>query len=1144
MKECPVCKRCFPDHVNHCPSDGDATTASLAGEPILDGRYQLENRLGQGGMGVVFKARHIFLKTAHAIKVILPDLVGNDPMLVTRFRQEALAAAAIRHPNIIAVTDFGVARGTMPFLVMEFVQGKSLHELLVAEKSLSPSRALEIMSAIGAGVAAAHRLNIVHRDLKPLNIMMQDQMPIAEGLKILDFGLAKIKSGDLLGSFVQAKTSGSMGSPFYMAPEQWSDEKPDERADIYSLGVIMYQMLAGDVPFKGTSIPSVMKKHLTMTPTPFAEMGVQVPSQVEVVVRRALEKEAINRPDSVDSFIRELRHAVAQSPSTPPRTTQATICDLVGTSRTSTFENTAMRLKNSQHMEAQRLQEQIALMNESTLRSSEALKSEQKARDRIAREEVAREEAYRLQAEAEEKKKGEEESLPLLRKGQEAIDDSPLEFDDHLTFHLREHDQSASESDELPDARVVLRHSEFHNQGEEHIFEEFVLHENYERLWRSLIHAKGGCNLLTGYGRFGGTSLVACAVVKARTELQRAGSSEAALLVFNFEIKNETRETFEIEATKFGFGRLNSPADVGYNSDFEELKNRAGASQLGGQSSVFELPLDQPIGATFFKPFTTAVQTETNKRDYYFSDLLADLNEYFRQKRTTSELRHIVLRLIKSTYLPSRVVFIIDRIAHLETLETLARSEFFSNKRIRVIVVSREEDFDRWQNANPRLETIGFTKWYVPCLWKIDNSDALFSVDLYQTSRINESFNLFLKHLEYKGRGSLGNIISELRQPVNINYGSNFNYIDLEELTERSDIQHSAWMQDVLDLNWTTILSDLFGGLDQEKKTDRARIGVYYLIDWISHKTRFSKPEVFDEANTTRVTISDDNETTIETINSLLLVLVQNKYLRLQNDAYRVIWHKNSPPKCRRVNVKRRKLDKDNLPVQEPATGFRQDLMSSDNNPQPDAFPNLIGETSPNLVSVTQTSTQDSQTDFSSILIPATLTRMHDAVQESFPVHSIIGSRGITSPSKKVFISYSHAEKVWLKRLRVHLRLIERQGLIELWDDTRIATGSSWKEEIKNAISSAKIAILLVSANFLASDFIVNDELPPLLAASKTNGTIILPLIVSPCMFLETNLSQFQAFNAPTSPLSSLRKNLQEELLVKAAKVVTQVVLS
>lgn len=314
MKECPVCKRCFPDEINHCPQDGDKTAPTLLGEPTLDARYMLERRLGQGGMGVVFQARHIFLKTSHAIKVILPDLVGNDPNLTTRFRQEALAAAAIRHQNIIAVTDFGVVRGTMPFLVMEFVKGRSLQDILAEEGAMPPARAWEIISAIAAGVGAAHRQNIVHRDLKPLNIMLQDDLPVAEGLKILDFGLAKIKSGELLGSFVQAQTSGLMGSPFYMAPEQWSDEEPDARADIYSLGIILYQMLAGDVPFKGSSIPSIMKKHLTLPPPSFQSLGISVPPQIEAVVRHSLEKEVDARIDSVASFLKELKAAMNSSP--------------------------------------------------------------------------------------------------------------------------------------------------------------------------------------------------------------------------------------------------------------------------------------------------------------------------------------------------------------------------------------------------------------------------------------------------------------------------------------------------------------------------------------------------------------------------------------------------------------------------------------------------------------------------------------------------------------------------------------------------------------------------------------------------------------------------------------------------------------
>src|ERR1041385_878671 len=314
MKECPVCRRCYPDETNHCPQDGDATTPSLLGEPTLDARYLLERRLGQGGMGVVYQARHIFLKTSHAIKVIIPDLVGNDPMLTTRFRQEALAAAAIRHQNIIAVTDFGVVRGTMPFLVMEFVRGRSLQEILAKEGAMPPQRAWEFISAIAAGVGAAHRQNIVHRDLKPLNIMVQDDVPIAEGVKILDFGLAKIKSGELLGSFVQAQTSGLMGSPFYMAPEQWSDEEPDARADIYSLGVILYQMLSGEVPFKGSSIPSIMKKHLTLPPPSFHSMGISVPPAIEAVVRHALEKEVEARIDSIPTFLRDLHAAMNSAP--------------------------------------------------------------------------------------------------------------------------------------------------------------------------------------------------------------------------------------------------------------------------------------------------------------------------------------------------------------------------------------------------------------------------------------------------------------------------------------------------------------------------------------------------------------------------------------------------------------------------------------------------------------------------------------------------------------------------------------------------------------------------------------------------------------------------------------------------------------
>lgn len=314
MKECQLCKNCYSDDVGTCPKDGMPTVHTIAGEPVLEGKYHIESRLGQGGMGVVYKARHAYLKTQLAIKIILPDLVGNDPQLVTRFRQEALAAAAIRHQNVVAVTDYGVIQGSIPFLVMEYVEGESLHDLLTREKRLTPERAFEVMSAICAGVGAAHHQGIVHRDLKPLNIMICSDKPnISQAVKILDFGLAKIKSGELLGSFIQAQTTGLMGSPYYMAPEQWADDEPDSRSDVYSLGVMLFQMIAGDVPFKGSSIPAIMKKHISDPAPRFAEMGVTVTPEVEAAVLRTLEKDKEKRSRSVESMIEELREAVYPS---------------------------------------------------------------------------------------------------------------------------------------------------------------------------------------------------------------------------------------------------------------------------------------------------------------------------------------------------------------------------------------------------------------------------------------------------------------------------------------------------------------------------------------------------------------------------------------------------------------------------------------------------------------------------------------------------------------------------------------------------------------------------------------------------------------------------------------------------------------
>jgi serine/threonine protein kinase/formylglycine-generating enzyme required for sulfatase activity len=400
MKECPTCRACFPDEIAFCPDDGAATTASIAGEPILDGRYHLEKRLGQGGMGIVYKGRHIFLKTQHAIKIILPDLVGNDPNLVTRFRQEALAAAAIRHQNIIAVTDFGVVRGTMPFLVMEFVQGKSLQDILADEGAIGPARAFELMQPICSGITAAHRQGIVHRDLKPLNVMVQNGMSIGEGTKILDFGLAKIKSGELLGSFIAAQTTGLMGSPFYMAPEQWSDEPPDTRADVYSIGVMLFQMLSGEVPFKANAIPAIMKKHLTEPVPSLSSRGIEVPPQIEAVVRHALEKEPDHRTPSAEDFIAEFRDAMEAASAVLKSTGEALKPDPYKTLTTPPPTQTQPPPTRTQPPARSSYVRPTSELIAAAISSSSLMDEQDKLR--AAREELAREQEMKRQLAAEE----------------------------------------------------------------------------------------------------------------------------------------------------------------------------------------------------------------------------------------------------------------------------------------------------------------------------------------------------------------------------------------------------------------------------------------------------------------------------------------------------------------------------------------------------------------------------------------------------------------------------------------------------------------------------------------------------------------------------------------------------------------------
>ena len=253
-------------------------------------------------MGSVYRAKHVHLKSTHAIKIISPEVVRSDPSLLVRFTQEAILVASIHHPNIVSVTDFGVEIADTLYLVMEYIEGISLDEFLRREKVLSPTKALEVLKPIALGVAAAHNQGITHRDLKPLNVMLRAGAPLAQAVKILDFGLAKIKNTESFSSLILAKTTNLLGSPHYMPPEQWDNENVDARSDIYSVGIMLFQMLAGDVPFKGDTMPNIMYQHIQAPVPTFESLGLPPAPAIEAVLKKALDKDQNARYQTIEEF--------------------------------------------------------------------------------------------------------------------------------------------------------------------------------------------------------------------------------------------------------------------------------------------------------------------------------------------------------------------------------------------------------------------------------------------------------------------------------------------------------------------------------------------------------------------------------------------------------------------------------------------------------------------------------------------------------------------------------------------------------------------------------------------------------------------------------------------------------------------------
>lgn len=322
MKTCPHCQQTYADTNAFCPRDGSALALvqGLTPGTLFRRKFRIIAELGRGGMGVVYRAQHIFLKEERALKLINARY-SEDPQAVRRFLAEAMMANQINHPNVAAIYDADETDDGQPYVVMEYVPGVSLRQILRSDdsgdqKPLEPLRAIGIAMQVCAGLSTAHAKHIIHRDIKPDNILIVPGIDGNDIVKVVDFGIAKAKKElhGMTGTTHSLSQSGIfIGTPQYSSPEQARGVKGDlldQRVDIYSLGIVLYEMLVGQVPFNG-DIEDVLQ-HQKHTPPPLPNAmrpDLDIPEPIVSVTMKALNKDIASRFTTADEMRRALENA-------------------------------------------------------------------------------------------------------------------------------------------------------------------------------------------------------------------------------------------------------------------------------------------------------------------------------------------------------------------------------------------------------------------------------------------------------------------------------------------------------------------------------------------------------------------------------------------------------------------------------------------------------------------------------------------------------------------------------------------------------------------------------------------------------------------------------------------------------------------
>ena len=333
MKFCDHCHATYPTEFTTCPKDQTPlrlATDLVQGMVIRD-KYEIVEKIGSGGMATVYRAKHLAFNEVRALKVVSSRMMEDENFL-KRFRNEAVITRKLQHPNAVRVDDIDSLEDGRPYIVMELVEGGSMRALIEQAGPLPAKRALEITRQAGAALAAAHKLGIVHRDIKPDNIVILQQADGTDLVKVLDFGIARLREGG--GAYTATQTGMVIGTPQYISPEQAAGKRSDEidgRADLYSLGVALYEMLTGQLPFRADTPMGFLMQHLQaeVPPPRTVRPDLNIPESASRLLAKLLEKDPDKRFQTAEEMI-----AAIENPSAMPATATRTVTAGVPAART------------------------------------------------------------------------------------------------------------------------------------------------------------------------------------------------------------------------------------------------------------------------------------------------------------------------------------------------------------------------------------------------------------------------------------------------------------------------------------------------------------------------------------------------------------------------------------------------------------------------------------------------------------------------------------------------------------------------------------------------------------------------------------------------------------------------------------------